>query len=99
MNDPTTTIDTDWTSKVCARLIDVWLEQACMRPADRPETLERLLAMYGPRVDDAVTELARLFADGALDDPALAIWRAFPLLDREHCSRLATLLRESRNDH
>jgi hypothetical protein len=54
---------------------------------------EELLATLAPLVDHAVAELARLFRDGPPPDhPALAVWRAFPRLDREHCAKLATLL-------
>jgi hypothetical protein len=80
-------------------LLLIWLEQACRRPADRPETQDRLLAKWMPLVNEAVAELARLFSADVLPaDPVHAVWRAFPRLDREHCTNLAALLIEARAD-
>ena len=67
----------EWADIVRELLVDIWLEQACRRPADRPGTRERLLAVHGPRVDEAVAELARRFATWPTDDPAAVVWRAF----------------------
>jgi hypothetical protein len=83
---------------ICKLLLLVWLEQACRRPADRPETQDRLLAKWTPLVNEAIAELAKVFSTAVPDDPALAVWLAFPRLDREHCARLATLLIEARTD-
>jgi hypothetical protein len=93
MDNPTiATTGAEWTHKVRELLLAVWLEQACRRPADRPETQERILLRWGTRVHDAVAELANVFRDMPPADPARVVWRAFPLLDRDHCAQLATLL-------
>jgi hypothetical protein len=93
MDDPTITTTTPgWSNKVREVLLAVWLEQACRRPADRPETQEEMLLRWGTRVDEAVAKLADAFRDVPPADPAREVWRAFPLLDRAHCAQLATLL-------
>ena len=84
-----------WAPTVRELLLQVWLEQACRRPADRPDVQARLLDTLAPLVDEAVIALAELFADGAPDEPALAVWRTFSRLDREHCPELAKLLIEA----
>jgi hypothetical protein len=79
--------------KVREHLLAVWLEQACSRPAHRKEVRERLLLRWGARVEEAVARLVDTFRDGIpTEDPAGEVWRAFPMLDREHCARLATML-------
>jgi hypothetical protein len=91
MTDPTIATIDPWSTEVRELLLAVWLEQACRRPADRPEVLARLLLRWGPAVDEAVAALAA-FRDGVPADPADATWRAFPRLDRNHCAQLTTSL-------
>jgi hypothetical protein len=86
------TLPDTWTDTVRNCLLEVWGRQACQRPADWPEVRERLLTTLAPLVDTAAAELARLFDGRSLDDPAIAVWRSFPRLDRNHCAKLATLL-------
>jgi hypothetical protein len=87
-------------------LLAVWGRQTCRNRADWPATLDRLLkdapatpggtshgrASLEPAVEGAIAALAAAFAAGPPADPAEAVWRAFPKLDREHCGELAGLL-------
>jgi hypothetical protein len=86
----------EWIYAVREKLLGIWGQQACQCPEHWPDVCHRLLEKSGPLVDDAATELARLFNNGPPDDPALACWRIFPRLDRDHCERLAALLIEAR---
>jgi hypothetical protein len=89
-------------------LLACWGDQACQHAADWPAVLDRLMkpgtvtpdtspdahgrGSLRPAVDEAVAALAAAFANGPPDDPATAVWRAFPKLDREHCETLAAQL-------
>ena len=82
-----------WRYTVRERLLEVWGEQSCQRAKHWPLVRERLIEKLGPLIADSVAELARLFdGGGAVGGPAIAVWQAFPRLDREHCAILATLL-------
>jgi hypothetical protein len=91
------------------KLLQVWGKQACRHLEDWPAVLERLMkpassskpggfarASLEPLVNHAVAQLACVFGDRVPDQPALAVWRAFPKLDRMHCSELAQLLIKAR---
>jgi hypothetical protein len=50
-----------------------------------------------PMFNEAVAALTEAFnADVPPADPAEAVWRIFPRLDREHCQQLADLLMRER---
>lgn len=92
-----TVLTSEWIDAVRVLVHLVWGEQACQRPEHWPEVRERLLERLAPLVDHAVAELARLFGGvRPVDDPAVAVWRTFPRLDRIHCVELARLLIQAR---
>jgi hypothetical protein len=82
-----------WRDTVRERLLEVWGEQSCQRAKHWPQVRERLIEKLGPLIAESIAELARLFdGGGPVGDPAIAVWQAFPRLDRQHCAILATLL-------
>jgi hypothetical protein len=80
---------------VHAKLLETWSHQACRNPGDWPAARDALLAKCGSVVDAAVPQLVKLFSHRVPADPAIAVWRCFPRLDREHCAILATRLMEA----
>ena len=92
-----------WGEQACQRPAD-WpdvlarlLKDGTATPGNGDEG-RRPRASMKPAVDAAVAALAAGFgADTAPPaDPPLAVWRAFPKLDKAHCARLAALLIEAR---
>jgi len=80
-------------------MLPIWGEQSCRRPADWPESLERLLtgnskrSGLAPRVDAACAALAQVLNTGPPTDFADAVWRAFPLLNQTYRTKLVERIR------
>jgi hypothetical protein len=91
-------------------LCEIWMQQACMRPADRQRVLAALLkdgtatpggsgfkrGSLEPRVAAASLALAEALAAGLPATSLIdAVWRSFPLLTADSRARLTELLIEA----